>query len=272
MMRILGFAGLLASVSMQLAAARSGAAAPSASGGCPEIDPLDITPCKTCTRNNFMDGQQPLCAFCYATRSCVQVTKATIISGESVCPKPATPSAAPSGQSTESVGDSGKEKERSDDYSLGLQKSCDCRPDLWTNCSSCANVQHLGCTWINNATVTREFKIPPLGLSLTRVAQTNGTCMSIISAEVSEYDIASDSDGNVLFSMTEAWKVHDYYWGQCAVSGMGFAAIIIAAALLAAACAAGACLVACCCRRKKRPTHPHYTHLQPSNVITYAAP
>merc|ERR1719408_585414 len=61
-------------------------AAAAAENRCPDLKKIpfgEITPCAVCTASNFQEGA-PLCAYCYETGTCAEVTASNLLTG--VCP------------------------------------------------------------------------------------------------------------------------------------------------------------------------------------------
>ena len=224
-----------------------------AMGRCPDIKRnalSKITPCAACTAKNFEDGE-PLCGYCYQTDSCVEVTKSNLLTGP--CSSANSTSA-------------------KHDYSLGMGGTCDCRPSKWTNCSVCASLSHLSCTWVTEGSRTNVWKIPvPFTRSTvthTSEVSLNGTCQSVLSDETKHYEI-TNSNGDVLISLDTTNKVNDFFWGQCSISGATFAALVIGLGCLTLAFCAASAICACIChaRAKKRRLQKENYH-----SLHYAAP
>jgi len=219
------------------------AAAAGATSRCPDVKKNtfgEITPCAACTGNNFEEGA-PLCGYCYATGNCVEVTATNLITG--VCQEANTTAARY-------------------DYSLNIDGACDCRPDKWTNCSACASLKHMSCTWVSDGSRKDVWKIPvPFTKStVTHVSTSNlnGTCQSILSAETKHYEL-TNSEGELLISLDTTNSVNDFYWGQCSISGAKFAALLVGIGVisLAACVTVSVCYCTCAARKKRRQQQQH---------------
>merc|ERR1712166_1111173 len=164
---------------------------------CPVINhnQLNIAPCSQCTANNFVDGNTEVCGYCYATKSCQEITVGNMITGP--CPAP-TPT--PSTNNMFNAVQATKPKDPRYDYSLGTNGECDCRPEVYTNCSSCASLEHLGCTWVDSGTQYRTWKVPVFGslVSHDQDLSLNNTCQSILSPEIKHYELLN-SEGDLVF-------------------------------------------------------------------------
>ena len=227
-------------------------AAAAAENRCPDLKKIpfgEITPCAVCTASNFQEGA-PLCAYCYETGTCAEVTASNLLTG--VCP---------SANST-----AGRY-----DYSLNTDGGCDCRPDKWTNCSACASLSHMSCTWISEGTRKDVWKIPVPFTHTTvtheATSDLNGTCQSVLSAETKHYEL-TNSDGDLLISLDTTTTVKDYFWGQCAISGEKFAVLLVGACVLGLAICVIASVCYCACARRKRQKQ----YQQQKNMVYYAAP
>jgi hypothetical protein len=227
-------------------------AAAAAASRCPDVKKTpfgEVTPCAACTLNNFEDGA-PLCGYCYATGNCVEVTAKNLLTG--VCSRANSTAARY-------------------DYSLNTDGACDCRPDKWTNCSACASLSHMSCTWVSDGSRKDMWKIPvPFTKSTVTHESTtnlNGTCQSILSAETKHYEL-TNSKGDLVISLDTTNTVNDFFWGQCSISGAKFAALLVGVGVLSlAACAtAGVCYCACAAKKKRRQEQ------QQRQGIYYAAP
>ena len=221
---------------------------------CPVINhnQLNIAPCSQCTANNFVDGNTEVCGYCYATKSCQEITVGNMITGPCPAPTP-TPSTNPLFNAVQTT----KPKDPRYDYSLGTNGECDCRPEVYTNCSSCASLEHLGCTWVDSGTQYRTWKVPVFGslVSHDQDLSLNNTCQSILSPEIKHYELLN-GEGDLVFSLDTHTKVENFYWAQCNVSNSKFGALMVGLFILCA----GACGAACaclgmyrmCCKKKRQ--------------------
>lgn len=226
-----------------------------ATSTCPVIDHHkivdNVAPCSVCTANNFVDGNQEVCGYCYATKTCHEITPLNMLVGPCPAP-PSTPSPVPQDDDGTTTTDP------TYDYSLGLNGECDCRPEKYTNCSTCASMQHLGCTWVTQGQQFREYKVPVFGESLTynQDSWLNNSCQSVLSPEVKHYELLNKK-GNVVFTLNTYTEVTEYFWGQCSLSNAGFGLLMSGLFVLCLAVGFGACVgfmgfAACCGYRKKR--------------------
>merc|ERR1712166_1250358 len=185
---------------------------------CPVINhnQLNIAPCSQCTANNFVDGNSEVCGYCYATKTCHEITVANMIAGPCPVPPPPAPPAPPAPPSP-------PETDPAYDYSLGMNGECDCRPEKFTNCSSCASLEHLGCSWISTGMQYRTWSVPVLGSTITHQQDSwlNNTCQSILSPENRHYELLNDK-GTLVFSLDTRTEVMKYFWAQCNLSNEGF--------------------------------------------------
>ena len=221
---------------------------------CPVIDHSklidNVAPCSLCTQNNFVNGNQEVCGYCYQTQSCHEITALNMLTGP--CPVPPTPASS----SDDGSSSSGK-TDPSYDYSLGLNGQCDCRPEKFTNCTSCANLKHLGCTWVTKGKQFRQWKVPILGseVEYNQDSWLNNTCQSVLSPEVKHYELKNDR-GDMVFSLNTRTEVFEYFWAQCSMSNETFMLLLTGIVFLCFLAAIGACFImGCykmCCRRTQR--------------------
>lgn len=182
---------------------------------CPIVNAhrLSVLPCAQCTANNFQPGS-PLCGFCYATGSCVEITARNALVGP--CAGPDAPAASPDAQYRNALYDGPVAPGQ--DYSLGLDGACDCRPGVWNDCRSCS--AHPRCSWVAGGTERRTWEFHLFGsTSVTHVQEVSldGTCRRVLESERT-YEL-TDSAGHALVSLEVEPHAREVYWAQCSVSG-----------------------------------------------------
>jgi len=134
--------------------------------------------------------------------------------------------------------------------------TCECRPDVYTSCESCAKASHPSCVWMSaNATGSVSYSIvTPLGttrgeLPPFRLAQ--GRCWA-----GSGFGPAGTTANTTLrlgeWAVSAAVSVvpSEWYWAQCSVQEGWMALLVALPSLLLAAA-----LARCCCLAKRRRAH-----------------
>ena len=180
--------------------------------------------CKACLAEQHDAAHAPK-AWCYATHSCWDVNL-TLFEN---CP----------------------------DFSLD-PSSCQCRPSVYTDCKQCASLQHMGCVWMDNASVAQNvsFKlgpIPPATVNHNSYWK-RGRCIS--GSGFSPFGLETEDSfvfggGAVQVNYTSLVVPTQWYWGQCSLTGPA-----MAGSLLGGFCGLGMlCLLGCCCCAKRRRAH-----------------
>ena len=132
--------------------------------------------------------------------------------------------------------------------------TCLCRPDTFTNCQDCASLDHLGCIWMANASVTQNvtFKFGPV--QPQSIVQDSywkqGRCVqgSGFSPFGLEIDESLDIYG-IQVNYTQVVRPTDWYWAQCSISGPAMAGSMLGGIpLVSLLC----CLGCHCCKKRRR--------------------
>ena len=190
--------------------------APAASGDAP------ATSCTTCLQgNDRVTSFDQIHGWCYSTSSCVLLTASLF----RTCP----------------------------DLTIDAG-TCVCRPDVYTDCASCASIKHLGCAWVSNATVTTNwtYQLPfvPLQSHASTFKYQHGRCASIQSvlpgAQTSHQGLTFPKV-QVSVNVTTTTTPDQWYWAQCVITGVPFASLLLASLV----CGCGLVCCCCCCHRRR---------------------
>lgn len=207
-----------------------------ATGGCPDISPLDIHPCSTCTANNFVGDT--LCAYCSATRSCNPVPAGDLLAGNAPCGKDSANKALP--------------------FSLGIGGECDCWANADTNtgdCASCANSGNPGCVWVEagRQIISGRARNPITGAMVQFPAVQlwkNGTCQSTTKLQPLEVYTVTNANGATWLEVSIVDDNMKWFWQQCTLPGASFIVVVVSSVMVSIALVCGCCTMLM--RRRRR--------------------